>query len=101
MARNNSDRNLYDPNNVYWRNAKDINSTKKEQMELEIRRLNGNEEIRPGKYRKSPFTKIVIFGVLLVAAITFGIILFGQKPEDKGFVLSFETSGGTEIEPLS
>jgi len=101
MARNNSDRNLYDPNNVYWRNAKDINSTKKEQMELEIRRLNGNEEIRPGKYRKSPFIKIVIFGVLLVAAITFGIILFGQKPEDKGFVLSFETSGGTEIEPLS
>lgn len=101
MARNSSGKNLYDPNNVYWRNAKDINSTKKEQMELEIRRLNGNEEIRPGKYRKSPFYKIVIFGVLMVTAIIFGIILFGQKPEDRAFMLSFETAGGTEIEPLS
>ena len=103
MARYNSGkgpiRNPYDPSS-YWRNAKDISDSKRESIAKSIRLANGNEELRPGKYRKSPFPYIVALGLLFVSFIVVGIILYGQKPEVKSYTLSFVTEGGTDIEPL-
>jgi uncharacterized repeat protein (TIGR02543 family) len=99
MARQNPVRNPYEPNN-YWNNAKDASDARRERIAKSIRLANGNEELRPGKYRKSPFPYIVTLGILFVSFIVVGIILFGQKPEVERYTLSFFTEGGTIIEPL-
>jgi uncharacterized repeat protein (TIGR02543 family) len=100
MAINRGGRGSYDPNNSYWQNAKDINDAKKEIVAAQIRRTNGNEEYRPGKYRKSPFPYIVILALLIVSLIAAGILFFSQKPETETYMLSFETEGGTTLNPL-
>ncbi len=100
MARQNPVRNPYEPNN-YWNNAKEASDARRERIAKSIRLANGNEELRPGKYRKSPFPYIVALGILLVSFIVVGIILFGQKPGSGNYALSFETLGGTSMEPLA
>ena len=74
MARQNPVRNPYEPSN-YWNNARDASDARKERIAKSIRLANGNEELRPGKYRKSPFPYIVALGILFVSFIVVGIIL--------------------------
>ena len=74
MARQNPVRNPYEPSN-YWNNARDASDARKERIAKSIRLANGNEELRPGKYRKSPFPYIVALGILFVSFIWLGLFL--------------------------
>lgn len=91
----------YDPNQAFWRNAAERSDDRRELVKLQMKKVNGNFEHRPGRYKKATFIWWVILFILIVGSTTAGILFWGDQPDVDGYILSYETSEGSQIDSQS
>ncbi|RJX25557.1 MAG: hypothetical protein C4537_04285 [Acholeplasma sp.] len=88
-----------DPNQAYWRDAEYSSKDEHELMKQQMKKVQGNFEHRPGRYKKSTFIWWVVFLVLIFGITITGVILFSQDDTQDVYAFYFETNGGNFIDP--